>query len=161
MGKMKRGALRAASYILPTPLQDRVVSRLCGDLRREMTDVVTDGFLQSLLGAMEIAFALSRSYRKNIEGFQAVYVFRTRGEEVGATALFQGGSMSVESEPRSTFDTRLTFKDAEGLLNSLVQGDENILETMLSNPVEVDGNLNCLYRFGYFTKELTMRLEVA
>jgi hypothetical protein len=161
MGKVKRTALQVLSGILPDAAQDQMAARFCGDLKRELTEAVTDAFLESLLRGMQTAFALSRGYRKNIDGFQAVYVFRTRDNRVAATAVFRNSSMTLESEPRSTFDTRLTFRDAEGLCSSLLAGDQDILNTMLSNPVDVDGNLNCLYRFGYLAKELTLRLGIA
>jgi hypothetical protein len=109
---------------------------------------------------MEVAFALSRSYRRNIEGFAAVFVFRTRDDQVGATAAFKNGRLTIESKPRAVFDTRISFRDADGLRNSLLAGDENILETMLSDPVDAEGNLSNLYRFGYLAKELTLQLGV-
>ncbi len=158
MGKTKPAALRAISSILPERLQNTLVSTLCGDLKREVTQAVTDGFLESLLTGMQIAFAVSSGYRKNIAGYRAIYVFRTKDNRVGATAVFQDGNLTVELVARSSFDTRLTFRDAEGLFNSLMAGDQDILNTMLANPVQVDGNLNCLYRFGYLAKELALRL---
>ena len=110
---------------------------------------------------MEVAFALSRSYRLNIDGYSAVFVFRTRDERVGATAVFKNGKFKVESQPRTVFDTRVSFKNADGLRNSLLAGDANILETMLSDPVDAEGNLSNLYRFGFLAKELTLQLGVA
>ena len=160
MGAVSQTALRVASVFLPGRVQESLVPRFCGDLRRELTGAVTDGFLEALLRAMEVAFALSRSYRRNIEGFAAVFVFRTRDDQVGATAAFKNGRLTIESKPRAVFDTRISFRDADGLRNSLLAGDENILETMLSDPVDAEGNLSNLYRFGYLAKELTLQLGV-
>ncbi len=67
MGNLKLAPLRAVSSILPGPIQDSIVSGLCGDLKRELSEAVTDGFLETLLGGMQIAFALSRGYRKALE----------------------------------------------------------------------------------------------
>ena len=160
MSAVKQSALRILSGILPGRVQDSLLPRFCADLKRELSEAATDRFLEALLWGMHAAFALSRGYRKNIEDFKAVLVFRTRENHVGATAVFNQGKMSVEFEPRSTFDTRLSFRDAEGLRKSLLAADQDILDTMLSNPVEVDGNLSCLYRFGFLAKELTLRLGV-
>ncbi|MBI4876299.1 MAG: hypothetical protein HY822_16815 [Acidobacteria bacterium] len=157
---VRRSALRAASRVLPERMQDSLLPGFCGDLKRELGETATDQFLQALLLGMDAAFALSGEYRKNIEGFRAVFVFRTRNDDVGATAVFQDGDMRVEFEPRDSFDTRLTFKDAEGLRASLLAGDEDLLNTMLTNPVEAEGNLSNLYRFGFLAKELTLRLGV-
>jgi hypothetical protein len=160
MGAARQAALRAASAVLPERVQESLVPRFCGDLQSQLNDTLTDGFLEALLRGMQAAFALSRNYRRNIEDFKAVFVFRTRDERVGATAVFRNGSLTVESKPRSVFDTRISFRDAAGLRNSLLAGDENILETMLSDPVDAEGNLSNLYRFGYLAKELTLQLGV-
>ena len=160
MGAVSRAALRLASGILPERVQESLVPRFCGDLIAELSGTVTDGFLEALLSGMEVAFALSSSYRRNIEGFAAVFVFRTRDNRVGATAVFKSGKLSIESEPRSTFDTCISFRDADGLRKSLLAGDQNILDTMLSDPVDVEGNLSNLYRFGYLAKELTLLFGV-
>ena len=160
MGTIRPVALRAASGSLPELFQDSDLLSLCGNLRRELSDTLTDGFLEALLGGLRAAFALDGSYRENIKDFSAVIVFRTRNNGVGATAVFRDGDMSVESKPRPTYDTRLTFKDGEGLFRSLLAGDQDILDTMLTNPVEAEGNLSYLYRFGYLAKELTLRLGV-
>jgi len=161
MGAIRQAVLRAASAILPERVQDSLVPRFCGDLKSELNETLTDGFLEALLRGMQVAFALSRNYRRNIEDFAAVFVFRTRDDRVGATAVFKNGRLTVESKPRPVFDTRISFRDADGLRNSLLAGDQNILETMLSDPVDAEGNLSNLYRFGYLAKELTLQLGVA
>ncbi len=161
MPTFKQPALRAMSAVLPERAQDALVPRFCGDLKSQLTETLTDGFLEALLRGMAAAFALSRSYRRNIQDFSAVFVFRTVDDHGGATAVFRKGRLNVESAPRSVFDTRISFHDAEGLRNSLLAGDENLLQTMLSDPVEAEGNLSNLYRFGFLAKELTLQLGVA
>jgi len=160
MNSVGETALRTLSFILPGGVQESLLPRFCGDLKRELSETATDKFLDSLLWGMQTAFALSRSYRKNIADFKAVFVFRTRGNHVGATAVFDKGRMNVDFEPRPVFDTRISFRDADGLRRYLLAGDQDILDTMLSDPVDVDGNLSCLYRFGFLAKELTLRLGV-
>ena len=161
MGAVSQVTLRVASAILPDRVQESLVPRFCGDLVDELNGAATDGFLEALLRGMGVSFALSRSYRRNIEGFAAVMVFRTKDDRVGATAVFKSGKLKIESEARSTFDTRISFRNADGLRNSLLAGDQNILETMLSDPVDAEGNLSYLYRFGYLAKELTLMLGVS
>jgi hypothetical protein len=160
MGTVSRVALSLTSGILPGRLQDALVPKFCGALTEELSGTLTDGFLEALLRGMEVAFALSGNYRRNIDGYSAVFVFRTRDGRVGATAVFKNGKFKVESQPRTTFDTCISFKNADGLRNSLLAGDANILETMLSDPVDAEGNLSNLYRFGYLAKELTLQLGV-
>jgi hypothetical protein len=158
MAGTKQATLRTASALLPPSFQNSLLAWFSQDLKREFIDGLTDGFLEALLGSMETAFALSRSYRRNIAGFNAVFVFRTEDDHVGASAVFHGGRMVLERHPRARFDTRITFKDAEGLSHSLLSGSQDILNTMLSSPVRVEGNLNCLYRFGFLSQELLLKL---
>lgn len=160
MGAVKQAMLRAASAVLPERVQNSLVPRFARDLQSQLNNALTDGFLEALLRGMQAAFALCSSYRRNIEDFNAVFVFRTVDERVGATAVFHHGRLDVESQPRAIFDTRISFRDANGLRNSLLAGDSNILETMLSDPVDAEGNLSNLYRFGYLAKELTLQLGV-
>jgi len=110
MGTVRRVALRAAGGLLPVGMRTSLLRSLCEDLRNELGTKLTDRFLEALLGALDVAFALDSDYRRNIEGFGAVFVFRTRDSQVGATAIFQDGNMSVEREARSRFDTRLTLR---------------------------------------------------
>jgi hypothetical protein len=130
------------------------------NLRNELNVRLTDGFLEALLRGMQVAFTLNPEYRRNIEGFDAVFVFRSK-DGVGATAVFHDGTLNVESEPRPVFDTRISFRNAEGLRNSLLAGDANLLDTMLTDPIDAEGNLSNLYRFGYLAKELTLQLGIS
>ncbi len=160
MAAIRKYAARAGSHVLPERLHNRFLRCLCGPLKRELTDALTDEFVQVLLGGMEVAFLLSGSYRKNIAGFSAVLVFRTKNEAVGASAIFKGGHMSVDPAPRHAFDTRVTFRDSDGLRKALLAGDQDLLDTILANPVVAEGNLSCLYRFGFLARELTLKLGI-
>ena len=148
MGTDKHAAASAASAL-----------NFFENLRNELNVRVTDQFLEALLMSMGAAFTLNEDYRRNIEGFEAVFVFRTK-DGVGATAVFHDGTLTVEREPRPVFDTRISFRDAEGLRKSLVAGSQNLLDTMLSDPIDAEGNLSNLYRFGFLANELTTQLGI-
>ncbi len=161
MGAIRKYTARAGSYLVPERLENPVLRWLCGPVKRELTGRLTDGFVETLLGGMEIAFLLSGRYRKNIAGFNAVLVFRTKDERVGASAIFKDGRMTMDKSARPVFDTRVTFRDSEGLAKSLLAGDEDLLDTILANPVVAEGNLSDLYRFGFLARELTLKLGLS
>lgn len=158
---LKQPALRLASQVLPESIQDSLVRSFCKPLRDQFSGPLTDQFLELLLRGMEIAFALSKSYRKNIEGFQATYVFKTRDGTVGVSALFDNGKMSVDSKARPSCDTLVTYKDANALFCYLLAKEPDTLDAILAASVEVEGNLSNVYRYGFLARDLMRRMGVA
>ncbi len=121
---------------------------------------VTDEFLELLLKGMDLAFFFSGGYRKNIEGFKGRYLFRTADNMVTASAIFQDGDMQVRENGIKDWDVMVTFKNAAALRSFLFSKDQDILNSILANEVEVDGNLNYIYKFGFLAKDLGRRLGV-
>lgn len=145
----KRSSLRLVSRMLPERANQRLQQ-----LRDELQGKATDRFLEALLGGMDAAFALSESYRKNIEGYEGRLLFRTADNVVAAAAIFTGGDMRVSREPIDDWDVRITFKDAAALNAFLFSKDQDIINSILANEVSVDGNLNHVYRFGFLARDL-------
>lgn len=153
------------------PWFGRKLVRLAEEIKREAPaelgkfledrGVDPDKLLEFLLGAMDAAFWLSRSYRENIKGFRACYVFASRDGEVGATASFADGNMKVYDEAQPCATARVIFHDAKALWNVLFGRDQQILDLILDNAVEVQGNLNYLYKFGFLVRDLERRLGIA
>ncbi len=129
-------------------------------LIEELSEKVTDKFLESLLAGMDLAFALSKDYRKNIRDFQGRYLFRTANDVVAAAATFKDGDMEYHREAIDDWDVRVTFKDYEALNAFLFSRDQDILDSVLANDVEVDGNLNYIYKFGFMVRDLRRRLGI-
>lgn len=157
---LRQPTLRLASHILPESIQDSLVRSFCKPLQDQFRGTMTDQFLELLLRGMEIAFALSKSYRKNIEGYQATYVFKTRDGTVGVTVLFDNGKMSVDSEARPSCDTLVTYKNASALFGYLLAKEPDTLDAILAASVEVEGNLNNVYRYGFLARDLMRRIGV-
>lgn len=157
---LKRALLRPIPYIF----SDRVgcfITRLWSrKLREELYGKVTDRFLELLLRGMDLAFYLSKGYRKNIKGFNGRYLFRTADNLVAATANFKDGDMQVHGESIDDWDVRVTFKDAAALSAFIFSKDQDILDSILANAVEVDGNLNYVYKFGFMARDLGHRIGV-
>ena len=129
-------------------------------LKREIEGQATDLFLELLLTGMDWAFCLVKGYRKNIEGFEGRYLFRTAGELVVSSAVFQGGEMFVKQGSITDWDVRVTFKNVTALREFLFSRDQDILNSLLANEVEIDGNLNYIYKFGFMARDLAHRLGV-
>ncbi|MBZ5655725.1 MAG: hypothetical protein LAO56_10660 [Acidobacteriia bacterium] len=157
----RRSALQLASRGFPGPIQNFLVDRFARQLKAELYEKMTDDFLEALLRGMDWAFLLSGSYRRNIEGFRGVCVFRTLDNKVATTAVFEDSHMSIEDQARSTYNVRVSYQDAHALWSFLLSENQDILDSILKNTVDVDGNLNYLYRFGFLAKDLTRRLGVA
>ncbi len=157
---LKRVLLR----LIPQLFSDRVgsfVTKLwSGKLKEELYGKVTDKFLELLLAGMDLTFCLSKGYRKNIKGFEGRYVFRTADNRVAATATFKDGDMRVHQEAMNDWDVRVTFKDAAAFRGFIFSRDQDILDSILANDVEIDGNPNYIFKFGFMARDLGHRLGV-
>lgn len=102
-----------------------------------------------------------KGYSKNIEGFNAVYVFAILDTRVWAAAVFKNGKMLVDPTPsQNRWDLNVTFKDVHAFWKFVFAGGRDILESLLANDVEVCGNANYLYRFGFLARDLTDRVRL-
>jgi hypothetical protein len=137
-----------------------VVRRLVGGLPKELAGEVTDKFLELLLEGMDLGFRLSPDFRENLWGFRGRYVFRTADGAVAVSAGFQNGDMKVHKEAIPDWNVMVTFKNPQALWSFLFSKNQDILDSLLKNEVEVDGNLNCIYKFGFMARELTSRLGI-
>jgi hypothetical protein len=155
---LKRSVLSPIPVLLGDHLGMRLVRRLRRGLEEELCGAATDKFLELLLRAMDLAFCLSRKYRRNILGFRGRYQFRSADRRVSAGAVFESGNMSVCPDEVKNWNACVTFKDAHALRAFLLSSEPDILDALLNNSVEVDGNLNYVYRFGYLVNELKYSL---
>jgi hypothetical protein len=122
---------------------------------------VTNDFLELLLRGMAAAFLFSEDYRENIQGFTGTYVFRTADGRVDRSAVFRDGQMEIENAAPPACDVCISFKDAKALQRFLLAENQDILDSILANDVEVEGNLNYIYRFGFLVRDLQQRLGAA
>ncbi|MGO8878421.1 MAG: hypothetical protein ACLPVO_12940 [Desulfomonilaceae bacterium] len=126
-----------------------------------------DWSVERFLGFMKWAFEHSdhtsgaalglKGYHENIENFKAVYVFETEDHLVQATACFNDGSMVVETGAATKWDLKISFKDVLALWRFIFSGGNDIVDSMLANDVQVYGNLNYLYKFGFMAKDLVFQ----
>ena len=155
--KLERTLFKSIS-LLPDGVGHFIAKRSSKDLVSQWTGKLTDECLENLLRGMDFAFRVSRGYRKNIKNFKGSYVFRTREGEVVSSATFEDGSMDVHEKAIEDWHVRVTFKDQQAFWKFLFSKNQDILGSILANEVEVDGNLNYLYRFGFLARDLGRRL---
>lgn len=121
-----------------------------------LEDKAADGFLELLLDAMSLLFRLDRNFRRNIEGFEGRYLFRSQNLAIQAGAVFSDGSMSVKHKAIDAPDIAITFRDDKALMSFLLTPKPDILGAMLRQDVVLAGNLNYLYKFAYMAKRLQL-----
>lgn len=156
---LKRKSLVVLSYLFSEGLSNRLARLLNRTLLNELAAEATEAFLELLLRGMDLAFCLCRNYRRNIEGFAARYVFTTKDGAVAVTAEFGGEEMSVYKKALDNPTVKVSFTNTGALREFLFSEDQDILKSILSNSVEVDGNLNYIYKFGFMSKDLLIRLD--
>jgi len=137
------------------PLNLELLSK---NLKEELFGNVTDKFLELLLMGMDFLFSIDSNYRKNIEGFRGRYLFRTADGAVASSAIFEDGNMKVKDDGIDDWDARVTFKNHRSLRDFLFSRNQDILDSMLRNEVEVDGNFNYIYKFGFMARDLAKRV---
>ena len=158
--KLKRIVLRPIPYLFSDRAGLFITKLWSNQLIDELSGKVTDKFLEALLGGMDLAFYLSKGYRKNIKDFEGRYLFRTSDDVVAAAATFKHGDMEVHKEAIDDWDVRITFKDWPALRDFLFSRDQDILDSLLENKVELDGNLNYIYKFGFMARDLGHRFGI-
>jgi hypothetical protein len=158
LARLRRISWRIAAALGPERWLLGVFQRKVQALKDELEGKLTDKFVELLLYGMELAFILFAGYRRNLRGFRAAYVLRTADQRVAASALFGGGGMTVRREAVAAPNATITFKDSASLLRFLFSRDQDILASVLANDVEVDGNLNYVYKLGYMARDLERRL---
>jgi len=136
------------------------LTKMMRNLQAELAGEITDKFIEALLYGMKLSFDMSSGYRLNIEHFRGRYVFRSADGLVNAAAAFDGGDMKVYDSALEDWNARVTFKDAGAFRRFLFSKDQDILNSLLANDVEVEGNLNYIYKFGFMARELLLRLGV-
>ncbi|WDP90342.1 MAG: hypothetical protein HUN04_11800 [Desulfobacter sp.] len=117
---------------------------------------ITEEFLELLLNAMGLFFVFSREFRRQIEGFEGRYLFRSRDGGITISTVFKDGKMKVKEKEISNTDIIISFKNAKALRDFIFSPKPDILGSILRQDVVVDGNLNYMYKFAYMAKRLQL-----
>ena len=121
-----------------------------------LTSEAAEEFLQILLNLMSVVFIFNHDYRKNINGFNGRYQFKSKDGCITMAALFGDDKLEVREEDIPDPDITVLFKDGKALMGYLLTPKPDILGSMLRQEVSLDGNLNYLYKFAYMAKRLQL-----
>jgi hypothetical protein len=149
------------ALVIPDKWLRGIVRRKLRAFEANVGGVLTDKLAELLLFAMELAFIFWESYRRNLEGFRAQYVLRTADGRVAASAVFEPGRMWVKTFAVPSPTVTVTFKDPAAFRRFLSSKDHDIVQSLLANEVEVDGNLNQVYKLGYMARVLLSKFGIA
>lgn len=156
---LKRTLVRLIPFRSSKLVGGRVLKLLTRSLKKELSGKMTNAFIKLLLKALDTIFLLYKDYReKNIKDFRGRYLFRTADDVVSASATFKNGDMELPKQAIKDWDVKITFKDSAALKDFIFSRDQDILNSLLKNEVEVDGNLNYIYKFGFMARDLGKRL---
>jgi hypothetical protein len=160
MPSENRNIFKALSGVSFGALLGKISKLGSGKLIHQLSGKVTDEFLELLFRGMKLAFFLMKDYRKNIQNFSGRYFFNTSDGCVAASVVFKNGKMKVLENEISDWNIRITFKNAGALRRYLFSKDQDILNSILANEVEVTGNLNYIYKFGFMVRELMLKFGI-
>ena len=161
LAKLRRIYWRLLAWLRPESRLLDLVRLKAQALKDELEGKLTDKFVEILFFSMEVSFILLASYRRNLRGFRGSYVLRTADQRVAASAVFGNGRMLVKAAAVASPNVTITFKDPAALRRFLFSKDQDILASLLANEVDVDGNLNYIYKLGFMARDLTRRLGIA
>jgi len=155
---LKQPVLRVLRFLFSDKLARQLACLLSRRLVNHLRGEATNGLLQLLLGTMDTAFLLVRSYRANIVGFRATYQFRTDDGAVVAVVRFADGDMTYEHAGTANADATVDFKSAAAMRRFLFSAHQDILESLKLDEVHVHGNVNYVYKFAFLARDLECRI---
>lgn len=131
-------------------------------LKRQVLGTATDKFIEILLKGMDWFFYLTPDddFRRHLKNFNGRYYFKTEDEAVKVSATFSNGDMQVHEDAIDDWDVMVTFQSGEALRKYIFSEKQDIFESISENAVEVDGNLNHIFKFGFMVQDLTRRLGI-
>ncbi len=151
--------LSMISWPLPQSAANWLLRRFT-ELGKSFYTTEPDLFMELLLKGLSWAFFLCRPFRRNIRGFDARYGFATADGKVRTTAVFQRDTMTVLDTVADPCTVKVTFSNVKALRGFLFSGNQDILNSLLTNDVSVSGNLNYIYKFGFLVRDLVYRLHI-
>ena len=160
VSKRRHGLLLFFPLCFPTRFVVCLAKVLPGKIGERVEEICTDWFLRIFLWVFGLSFRLFADLRKNIEDFEAIYVFKTPKGSVEESAIFK---RDENGHPRMTRgdgkaknpNVTIVFKNVKVFKLYLYSlADQDILELILDNDVELDGNWNYVCKFLFMIRDL-------
>lgn len=115
---------------------------------------LAEEFLEVLLKLMGLMFCIDKNFRRNIEKFNAKYMFKDKAGEITVSAEFKNSKLKVIKKKIDNTDITIIFKNQKALMNFLLSPKPDILTAILNQDVTYEGNLNYLSKFAYMATHL-------
>ncbi|MGE5328681.1 MAG: hypothetical protein ACM3KR_04140 [Deltaproteobacteria bacterium] len=115
---------------------------------------LAEGFLDILLNLMGLMFCIDKSFKRNIENFDARYTFKDKSGDITVSAIFENSKLKVIQKDIDNTNITIIFKDQKALMNFLLSPKPDILSAILNQDVTYEGNLNYLSKFAYMATHL-------
>ena len=120
---------------------------------------MTETFLEFLLWGMRLYLFIDPDYRRNINDFHGMLRFRDRAGRVNVLVKFDHGKMTTSEDPAPVADVTIFFKDERSLRNFIIAPKRDILNSLLHNEINISGNFNYLYKFGFMANHLLLEFQ--
>jgi len=118
-------------------------------MAKSLKDEATEDFLEILLDLMKLTFLIDEGYRQDLKDFIGSYRFKDKDGKVNVLVKFHDGKMEISEDPVPEPNVMVTFKDSNALRRFLLSCKKDILNVILNNEIQVTGNFNYLYKFGF------------
>lgn len=164
VSKRRHGLFLLAPRCFPVRLGAWAAKGLPRTAGESLENMWTEWFLKLFLCFFRLSFRLFPELRKNIEDFEAKYVFKTRDGAVRESAIFKrdgngGPVMMCEDEPVPDPDVTIVFKNADVLKRYLYSlADQDVLDLILRNDVHLEGNWNYVCKLLFMIRALRVRV---
>lgn len=135
------------------------VDRLGKKFIETLESELVEDFLNILLKLMGLMFCIDKSFRRNIENFDARYVFKDKSGEIAVSALFKNSKMKVKKKEVDKTNVTIIFKDQRALMNFLLSPKPDILNAVLNQDVSYKGNLNYISKFAFMATHLVSMVK--
>jgi hypothetical protein len=133
-------------------------------LKKQILGTATDKFIEILLRGMDLFIFLTpdKDFRRNLENFNGRYYFRgaDKAENIRFSATFNNGYMQVHEKAIDDWDVLVTFRNGKALRDYIFSEKQDIFNSISENAVEVNGNLNHIFKFGFIAQNLMHRLGI-
>jgi hypothetical protein len=113
---------------------------------------------QTLLELICLAYSSNVDLRRHIRNIKAKYMFCFRDHDKHISLEIKNGGMRVFQGNIDLPDVSLTFRNSKALRDLLFADKPDILEAILKQDVEIDGNLTYIFKFIYLVRHLQMKL---
>lgn len=136
------------------PIKKYLIMKSRKKFVRCLEDETLDFLLTNILRLMDLLFFMNKKFRRNIQGFDARYAFKSLDSRIDASVIFKNSKMEVKNYVIDNTNVTVVFKDGKALKNFLFSDSPDIIGSILNGEVNYSGNLNYLAKFAYMANHL-------